>query len=52
MTKFTTNWAFYEPYKPNDPFKPKKKKTNFIPETDKLSEEIQHKIKLINKAFK
>jgi len=44
MKQFTTNWAYF------DPVKQKKKKTNFI-ETECLSEEIQHKIKLIEKAF-
>jgi len=44
MKQFTTNWALY------NPLKPKKKKTNFI-ETEYMSEEIEQKIKLINKAF-
>lgn len=45
MKQFTTNWALY------DPLKTKKKKTDFI-ETEYVSEEIQYKIKLINKAFR
>jgi len=44
MKKFSTNWALY------DPLTPKNKKITTLDSED-LSEEIQHEIKLINKAF-
>ena len=44
MSKFSTNWALY------DPLTPKKKQIQMDEEIS-LSKEIQKKIKLIGKAF-
>lgn len=45
MSKFSTNWALYDPLTPR-----KNKKINMM-EMQIISDEIKKKIKLIEKAF-